>query len=58
MLIEQLVLIKKFELSYELFWNTLKVYLLDQKVEVRFPDGFVQIKKRAEDFSSALMTRY
>jgi nucleotidyltransferase substrate binding protein (TIGR01987 family) len=36
-LIDQLALIKIFELSFELFWNTLKDYLQAQEVEVKFP---------------------
>jgi nucleotidyltransferase substrate binding protein (TIGR01987 family) len=36
-LIDQLALIKIFELSFELAWNTLKDYLLSEDVIVKFP---------------------
>jgi nucleotidyltransferase substrate binding protein (TIGR01987 family) len=36
-LIDQLALIKIFELSFELLWNTLKDYLIVQEVSVKFP---------------------
>ena len=36
-LLDQLALVKIFEITFELFWNTLKDYILSQEVEVKFP---------------------
>lgn len=40
--IDQLALIKIFELTFELLWNTLKDYLLSNEVIVKFPRDVIK----------------